>query len=94
MKSQFIAAILMSALSVPAFASDAAAQAAKEMIPLADGGTLYVFKDGRMAQENRFGNAVYQRIGDTVASKDGRLIVITSNEVARLHSLLDEGHRG
>lgn len=41
MKSQIVIAALLSALSVPAFAGHAAAQAAKEMVPLADGGTLY-----------------------------------------------------
>lgn len=37
MKSQIVIAALLSALSVPAFAGHAAAQAAKEMVPLADG---------------------------------------------------------
>ncbi|OVZ13842.1 copper resistance protein CopK, partial [Pseudomonas aeruginosa] len=32
---------------------------AKGTISLADGGTLYIFKDGKMAQESRFGRAVY-----------------------------------
>lgn len=45
MKSQIVIAALLSALSVPAFAGHAAAQAAKEMVPLADGGTLYIFKE-------------------------------------------------
>ncbi|MCH3185148.1 CopK family periplasmic copper-binding protein, partial [Listeria monocytogenes] len=72
----------------------AAAQAAKEMVPLADGGTLYIFKDGKMAQERRFGRAVYLNVGASVATKDGRNIAITSNEVARLGSLLQKEHGG
>ena len=94
MKSQIVIAALLSALSVPAFAGHAAAQAAKEMVPLADGGPLYVFKDGKMAPESRFGRAVYQSIGASVATKDGRNIAITSNEVARLSSLLEQEHGG
>ena len=89
-----VLATLLGALSAPAFAGDAAVQAAKEMIPLADGGTLYIFKDGLMAQEDRFGRATYQKIGTSVVAKDGRNIAITSNEVARLYSLLRKGHRG
>ncbi|MBN9408849.1 MAG: CopK family periplasmic copper-binding protein [Gammaproteobacteria bacterium] len=94
MKSYIVLATLLGALSAPAFAGDAAVQAAKEMIPLADGGTLYIFKDDLMAQEDRFGRATYQKIGTSVVAKDGRNIAITSNEVARLYSLLRKGHRG
>ena len=94
MKSQIVIAALLSALSVPAFAGHAAAQAAKEMVPLADGGTLYVFKDGKMAQESRFGRAAYLNVGASVPTKDGRNIAITSNEVARLGSLLEQEHGG
>ncbi|MDH0373553.1 CopK family periplasmic copper-binding protein [Comamonas aquatica] len=94
MKSYIVLATLLGALSAPVFAGDAAVHAAKEMIPLADGGTLYIFKDGLMAQEDRFGRATYQKIGTSVVAKDGRNIAITSNEVARLYSLLRKGHRG
>lgn len=41
------------------FASDAARDAAKEMVPLRDGGTLFVFKDGTMAKQDAYGNAKY-----------------------------------
>ena len=84
MKSYIVLATLLGALSAPVFAGDAAVHAAKEMIPLADGGTLYIFKDGLMAQEDRFGRATYQKIGTSVVAKDGRNIAITSNEVAPL----------
>ena len=57
---------------------------------MADGGTLYIFKDGKMAQESRFGRAVYLNVGASVSTKDGRNIAITSNEVARLGSLLQK----
>ena len=92
MKYQFAIVALLSTLSVPAFAGDYVSQAVKETVPLADGGTLYIFKDGKMAQENRFGRAVNQTIGTSVTTKDNRNIAITSNEVARLGSLLKQGH--
>lgn len=43
-----------------------------------------------MAQESRFGRAVYLNVGASVSTKDGRNIAITSNEVARLGSLLQK----
>ncbi|HEJ1691634.1 TPA: CopK family periplasmic copper-binding protein [Pseudomonas aeruginosa] len=84
----------LAVFSPATFAGHAAAQAAKEMVPLADGGTLYIFKDGKMAQESRFGRAVYLNVGASVSTKDGRNIAITSNEVARLGSLLQKEHGG
>ena len=46
-----------------------------------------------MAQESRFGRAVYLNVGASVSTKDGRNIAITSNEVARLGSLLQRARR-
>ena len=93
MKSQIVIAALLSALSVPAFAGHAAAQAAKEMVPLADGGTLYVFKDGKMAKEDHYGRAAYLKQGEVLELADGRKIPAVGNEVARLHGLLNDGHQ-
>ena len=36
-----------------AFASDEARAAAKEVIELKDGSTVYIFKDGKMAMEDK-----------------------------------------
>ncbi len=94
MKSRILVVALLSVLAAPAFAGDAAAHAAKEMIPLNNGGTLYFFKDGRMAQEDCFGRAVHQKIGSSVVTKDGLMVTITSNEVAPLSSLLEQDHGG
>ena len=89
MKSQIVIAALLSALSVPAFAGHAVAQAAKEMVPPWLTGNAVHLQDGKMAQESRFkGRAVYLNVGASVSTKDGRNIAITSNEVARLGSLL------
>lgn len=74
------------------FASDAARDAAKEMVPLRDGGTLFLFKDGTMAKQNAYGNASYIKKGDVLEAKDGQKIPVTSNEVARMHALTVKGH--
>ncbi len=75
------------------FASDAARDAAKEMVPLRDGGTLFIFKDGAMAKQDAYGNARYIKIGDVLEAADGKKIAVTSNEVARMYSLTVKGHQ-
>ncbi len=91
MKSHIaIAALLLASAS--AFADDAARQAAAEITPLKDGGTLYLFKDGKMAKEDRFGRAEYLRAGETLLTASDKQVAVTSNEVARLSYLLNKGH--
>ena len=85
---------LMGAISLPSFAGDAAAAAAKEMINLKDGSTLYVFSDGKMARESKYGKAEFLMKGQTLQTADGRTIKADSNEIARLDSLLKQGHGG
>ena len=60
---------------------------------LKDGSTLYVFKDGKMAKEDRFGRAVYLRSGEVLETRDGRNVTAVGNEDARLDVLLSNGHR-
>ena len=84
----------LSAFAVPSFAKDAATADAQKLYRLKDGGTLYVFKDGKMAQEDRYGRAVYLKKGQVVETVDGQRFAATSNEVARLNDLLIEGHQG
>lgn len=85
---------LMGAIPLPSFAGDAAAAAAKEMINLKDGSTLYVFSDGKMALESKYGKAEFLMKGQTLQTADGRTIKADSNEIARLDSLLKQGHGG
>ena len=85
---------LMGAISLPSFAGDAAAAAAKEMINLKDGSTLYVFSDGKMALESKYGKAEFLMKGQTLQTADGRTIKADSNDIARWDSLLKQGHGG
>lgn len=85
-------AVLSAAGATSAFAHDAARAEAKQVIDLKDGSTLYIFKDGRMAMEGRYGNATRMEHGMTMETKDGQKITMQGDEVARLHSLLTEGH--
>lgn len=92
MKSIVAFATLAIATSMT-FASDAARDAAKEMVPLRDGGTLFLFKDGTMAKQDAYGNARYIKQGEVLETADGKKIPVTSNEVARMQSLTLKGHQ-
>jgi hypothetical protein len=89
-----VAATVLSAIVTPSFADDAAAASAKKMFLLKDGGTLYVFEDGKTALEDKFGRAVYLKEGQLLETADGQKITANGNEVARLDSLLRQGHSG
>lgn len=87
------ATIALTLLAAPSFAANAAAANAQRMIPLKGGGTLYIFKDGKMAQENKYGRAQRMAVGQTLEAADGQKMAITSDEVARLNWLLRQDHR-
>jgi hypothetical protein len=95
MKNKFaaVAALaLVGAISLPSFAADAAAASAQKMYTLKDGGTLYVFKDGKMAQTNKFGRTVFLTAGQPIETADGEKVMVSTNEVGRLDGLLRQGH--
>ena len=77
-----------------AFADDAARAAAQKTIPMKDGSTLYLFKDGKMAMEDKFGRAVRMKKGVVMEAKDGQKLMMHGDEVMRLDNLLKEGHTG
>lgn len=85
-------AIAAGSLSMPSFARDAVAPSVRQSIDLKDGSTLYVFADGKMAREDRYGRASYLSQGEVLETSDGRKVTATSNEVARLDNLLQQGH--
>ena len=81
------------AATLPAFAMDAAQAEAKQTIPLVNGETLYVFKDGKMAKADRHGRSVFLTQGEVVQSADGKKISTVGNEIARLDNLGRKGHQ-
>ncbi|MBK8358497.1 MAG: periplasmic Cu(I)/Cu(II)-binding protein CopK [Comamonadaceae bacterium] len=91
-KLLIVAAI--SAISVTAFASDAARAEAKQVIDLKDGSTIYVFKDGKMAMEDKLGRAVRMKKDTVMETKDGQKILMHGDEVMRLDSLLKKDYGG
>ena len=73
---------------------DAARAEAKQVIDLKDGSTIYVFKDGKMAMEDKLGRAVRMKKDTVMETKDGQKILMHGDEVMRLDSLLKKDYGG
>lgn len=84
----------MSALTATAFADDAARATAKQVIEMKDSSTVYIFKDGKMAMEDKVGRAMRMKKDTVMETKDGQKIIMHGDEVMRLDSLLKQGHGG
>ncbi len=80
------------AVATSALAVDAAQ--VEQSIPLKDGSTVYIFKDGKMSMESKLGNAVRMKQGHVMETKDGQKIMMYGDEVMRLDSLLHKDHKG
>lgn len=89
-KLMLVVAIGTSALS--AFAVDQSQ--VEKSIELKNGITVYVFKDGKMGMEDKFGRPAYMESGHMMETKDGRKIIMNGNEIWRVEELLNSGHRG
>ncbi len=87
-------AVLSAVGTSAAFAHDAVRSEAQQVIDLKDGSTLYVFTDGKMAMEDRYGRATRMEPGAAMETKDGKKVTMQGDEVARLHFLIIKGHEG
>lgn len=94
MLKELMMVVAMGAMTATAFAGDAARAEAKQVIELKDGSTVYIFKDGKMAMEDKLGRAVHMKADVVMETKDGQKIIMHGNEVMRLDSLLKQGHQG
>ena len=74
------------------FAVDAAQ--VEKSIELKDGSTVYIFKDGKMAMEDKLGRAVRMKKDTVMETKDGQKIMMHGDEVMRLDNILHKDHRG
>ena len=86
-----LAAAVLSTAAASAFAISA--DPVEKSIPLKDGTTLHVFKDGAMAMEDKFGRAASMRQGEVMETIDGTKIVMHGDELARLDNFLNENRR-
>lgn len=94
MLKKLLMVVAMSAVAVSAIASDAARAQAEKVIELKDGSTIYLFKDGKMAMEDKSGRAKRMDKGVVMETKDGQKIMMHGDEVSRLDSLLKQDTRG
>lgn len=82
-------ALMIAALGVAttsAFAVDV--ERVEKSIPMKDGSTVYVFKDGKMGMEDKMGRALRMKQGEVMEAKDGQKIMMHGDEVMRLDSIL------
>ena len=95
MKSNLTAIALLLAFAgatAPAFARHELARESPRAVELKDGGILYVFKDGKMAKENKYGRVETLRRGEVLEAADGKTVTAVGNETAKLYLLLLDGH--
>lgn len=65
----------------------------QKSIPLKDGSTVYIFKDGKMAMEDKWGRVISMKKGHVMETKDGKKIIMEGDEVFRLEKVLHDDHR-
>jgi len=88
-------ALMVAALGIAttsAFAVDV--EQVEKSIPMKDGSTVYIFKDGKMGMEDKYGRAMRMKKDTVMEAKDGQKIIMHGDEVMRLDSLLKKGHEG
>jgi hypothetical protein len=85
-----LAQVMESAVSSPRKTYTTDASQVEELHLLKDGSTVYVFKDGKMGMENRFGIPASMPEGVRMETKNGQAIVMKGDEVWRVHALLNQ----
>ena len=95
MKSKFASLTLIALLGTAAASAFALNDAEVERsISLNNDSTVYIFKDGKMAMEDQYGNVVSMEKDAVMETKDGRKIKMHGNEVWRLDDVFHRDHRG
>jgi len=74
-----------SVVALSAFAVDTGN--VEKSIPLKDGSTVYIFKDGKMGMEDKVGRATRMKPGKIMETKDGQKLIMVGDEVMRVESL-------
>ena len=76
-------AFLLTALLAMGVAFAAYAAEDEKEIPLKDGSSVVIFKDGKMSMRDKFGKAHAMPEGTVMETRDGTKIVMKGNEVFR-----------
>lgn len=93
MLKQLLMVAAVSVMTTSAFAALPAEQI-EQSIPLKNGSTVHMLKGGKMAMEDKNGNAVRMKPGEVMETKDGKKIMMHGDEVMRLDPILHKDHRG
>lgn len=64
----------------------------EKSIELKDGSTVYLFKDGKMGMENKYGKAIAMKEGHVMETKDGQRVIMIGDEVMRVETILHAQH--
>lgn len=83
--------VTLSVASISAYAVDTSQ--VEKSIELKDGTTVYIFKDGKMGMEDKYGRAAYMESGHVMETKSGEKIIMSGNEIWRVNKLLHTNHR-
>lgn len=59
---------------------------------LKDGSTVYIFKDGKMGMEDKYGRAASMKEGQVMETKDGNKIMMKGNEIWRTEINKDKSY--
>lgn len=86
MFKKMLVVVAGSMVALSAFAVDLSA--VEKSVELKDGSTVYLFKNGKMAMENKLGKVVRMKPGHVMETKDGERVIMIGDEVARLDSIL------
>lgn len=84
MMKKILFAAAVGAVSLSAFAAGAPVRT----VSLADGAMVYIFGNGKMGMEDKYGRAVRMEEGQAMQTADGKTIQMKGDEVARVDSLL------
>lgn len=92
MFKKLLMTVAIATLATSAFANHNISSEDAKMVDLKDGATVHVFKNGKMAMENKFGLVRSMKPGEVMEAKDGQKIAMEGNETARLGSLSQKDH--
>lgn len=64
----------------------------EKKLELKDGSTVYIFKDGKMGMEDKYGRAAFMKPGHIMETKEGKKIIMVGNEIWRVEAIVHEFH--
>jgi hypothetical protein len=83
MRHGMVTAILVVSMVAGSSAWAAETEKGERQIPLKDGSTLVVFKDGKMAMRDSKGRPLSMKESHPMETKDGKIIMMRGNEIWR-----------